>query len=164
MFPKRQEATLSQRFLPKNAWSRCATALNKNGSSTTCAKQSTYLEQEIDTSIEFPSLGGRKSILTSTQRPRSRSICTSKKLSVACGLVSNVRRHHEKLLQKHPCPNENIEEKNKNLFMPVTESEDILISKLGDGFKLGIGAVRDVLGMIWFTFIGTNEFSFRITF
>ena len=139
---------------PKNAWSRCATALNKNVPATTCAKQSTYPEQEIDSSIEFPSLGGSKSISTSAQIPRSKPICTSKKLSAACGLVSNVRRHHKKLLRKHPCPNENIEENNMNSFMPVTESEDILISKLGDGFKLGIGAVRDVLGMICITFIG----------
>jgi hypothetical protein len=71
----------------------------------------------------------------------------SKKSSVACGLVSNVRCQHEDQLPERLSSTGNIGGANKKELISATESsEDTLISMLGCGSELGIETVRDIFG------------------
>lgn len=112
--------------------------------------------QQIDCSDEFPCLQKRESNYNSALRqPLRSSIRSTKRISVASGLVSNarIRKYDDPSFKDSPVDAEGPadhfklqETTGEEKSMWPTETEAFLLSMLGEGFELGLEAVRDVLG------------------
>lgn len=124
----------------------------QNQKNTSCWREL----QQIDCSDEFPCLQKRESNHNSALRqPLQSSIRSAKRISVASGLVSNaqIRKYDDPSFKDSPVEAEGSanhfklqETTGEEKSMWPTETEAFLLSMLGEGFKFGLEAVRDVLG------------------